>query len=479
MTAAEPRQFDLASQITAYTRSPKLALIKNSIRVQASRLDARRVNPTDVFRHYIAMGRGREHLICTPGVAPCEDLSCGVCMPRRPFGLLESGPTRAPLSPDLSSRQPSGPELSGGSSAPETARASTPMQPSKPKASSRPRRAFEEVMLKIQARIARALKEESNPSSMPRRKELLHKALEYVYALKHRLRGLSGPAPRAEMWRPLQVETGLQEIIPERFLKEGVALAGDKTRKKRQISLIFAVHSYLDELELDVTGFGEDAVQSPELDEEEWNGFSDTDVAQDQQQQANAGQGAAHLERVMKEQVSSLDAFEEVLDVYRNTTEDCRLRIRNLALATTEAELEAFFSSYGVKTVSILPSKRKNGVACALISLWDAAEAQKATSELSGKELLGCRVSVSFNSGKKMPTVKVARKRRKLLIKSREERALEDKTGLISADAEARRISGARVENAVVKMEQWCDLWIGGKIHKDQWHTFSDCLDRE
>ena len=282
------------------------------------------------------------------------------------------------------------------------------------------------------------------------------------------------------MWSPHLVKAGLQEMIPDRLIRKGEAIAVGKSRKKGRIRLMYAVDLYLDELESEVTRLEEEDSPPQELDEEEWNGFSDTDVAQDQQQHVDMGQGSVNLEQAMKEQTSSLEAFEEVLEVFQNIAEDCRLRIGKIPFTTTEAELEGFLSGCEVKTISILPGKKSDGLAFALVSLWNADEAKKAMSELSGKELLGRKVSVRrAQSTKYMLAAEVARKKRKSLIEMRRAGGIVDKTTFTGAHAEARSISEGQVENALLKIERWCDLWLSGKIPEDQWQTFDDCLDLE
>ena len=138
-----------------------------------------------------------------------------------------------------------------------------------------------------------------------------------------------------------------------------------------------------------------------------------------------------------------MEAFEEVLAVYRNTSDDCRLHVGNLALTTTEAELEGFFSGYHVKTISIMPGKKRNGLAYAL-SVWNATEARKAISELSGEELRGRKLSIHRARGTEhTPTAMVAREKRESPLKMRREQ--EEKASLRCADNEARRISEAQV----------------------------------
>ena len=421
------------------------------------------------------MARARRLWICTPGLAPCEDLSCGVCMPRRKFGCAESGLPHAPPTTDLSSQAEAGQKVSGSSHAPTSLTSLPPKGSSNSKASSHSCESCEKISLNLQVRIARARNEEPDPSLIPKKRAIFRGALEYIYALRHRLRGQSSPAPRAGTWSPHLVKAELQEIIPERLIKKGEANAVGRCRKKGRIRLLYAVDLYLDELESEVTGFKEEDSPPQEPYEEEWNGFSEIDIAQ---HQPDVRQGSVNLEQARRGQTRSLETFEEGLEVYQTTAEDCRLRIGNIALKTTEAELAEFLSDYGVRTICILPGKKSEGLASALLSLWNADEAKKAMSELSGKELLGRKISVCRARGMEyLPTAEIARKKRKSLIKMSRAGALEDEATLTGAHAEARNISEAQVENALLKIEQWCDLWLSGRIPEDQWHTLDDCLD--
>jgi len=73
------------------------------------------------------------------------------------------------------------------------------------------------------------------------------------------------------------------------------------------------------------------------------------------------------------------------------------LYIGNLAYATTEGELKEFFKDYKVETTSIPVNPRTNRpVGYAFVDLETAAEAEKAISELSGKEILERKVSVQL-----------------------------------------------------------------------------------
>jgi len=83
--------------------------------------------------------------------------------------------------------------------------------------------------------------------------------------------------------------------------------------------------------------------------------------------------------------------------VLASAAEGRRLYIGNLAYATTEGELKEFFSAYKVESTSIPVNPRTNRpVGYAFVDLETAAEAEKAISELSGKEILERKVSVQL-----------------------------------------------------------------------------------
>jgi len=74
-----------------------------------------------------------------------------------------------------------------------------------------------------------------------------------------------------------------------------------------------------------------------------------------------------------------------------------RLYIGNLAYATTEEDLNAFFKGYLVESSSIPTNPRTSRpVGYAFVDLSTATEAQRAISELSGKEILSRKVSVQL-----------------------------------------------------------------------------------
>lgn len=76
---------------------------------------------------------------------------------------------------------------------------------------------------------------------------------------------------------------------------------------------------------------------------------------------------------------------------------EARLYIGNLAHAATEKELGMFFSGYTAANFGLPKNPRtKKSVGYAFADLANTTEAQTAISELSGKEILGRKVSVQF-----------------------------------------------------------------------------------
>ncbi|RAL58840.1 hypothetical protein DID88_009150 [Monilinia fructigena] len=82
--------------------------------------------------------------------------------------------------------------------------------------------------------------------------------------------------------------------------------------------------------------------------------------------------------------------------VLASAAEGRRLYIGNLAYATTEGELQAFFKGYLIESTSIPKNPRTDRpVGYAFVDLSTPTEAERAISELSGKEILERKVSVS------------------------------------------------------------------------------------
>ncbi|KAI0014473.1 RNA-binding domain-containing protein [Xylariaceae sp. FL0662B] len=83
--------------------------------------------------------------------------------------------------------------------------------------------------------------------------------------------------------------------------------------------------------------------------------------------------------------------------VHASAAEGRRLYIGNLAYATTEGELKEFFNGYLVESVSIPKNPRTDRpVGYAFVDLSTPTEAERAISELSGKEILERKVSVQL-----------------------------------------------------------------------------------
>ncbi|KAL8725808.1 MAG: hypothetical protein Q9181_006274 [Wetmoreana brouardii] len=83
--------------------------------------------------------------------------------------------------------------------------------------------------------------------------------------------------------------------------------------------------------------------------------------------------------------------------VIASAAEGRRLYIGNLAYATTEGALKEFFTGYSIETTSIPTNPRTTRpVGYAFVDLSTAEEAQKAITELSGKEILDRKVSVQL-----------------------------------------------------------------------------------
>ncbi|QSZ32208.1 hypothetical protein DSL72_001780 [Monilinia vaccinii-corymbosi] len=83
--------------------------------------------------------------------------------------------------------------------------------------------------------------------------------------------------------------------------------------------------------------------------------------------------------------------------VLASAAEGRRLYIGNLAYATTEGELQAFFKGYLIESTSIPKNPRTDRpVGYAFVDLSTPTEAERAISELSGKEILERKVSVQL-----------------------------------------------------------------------------------
>ncbi|KAL8995812.1 MAG: hypothetical protein Q9169_004532 [Polycauliona sp. 2 TL-2023] len=83
--------------------------------------------------------------------------------------------------------------------------------------------------------------------------------------------------------------------------------------------------------------------------------------------------------------------------VIASASEGRRLYIGNLAYATAEGDLRAFFTGYSIETTSIPTNPRTTRpVGYAFVDLTTAEEAQKAIGDLNGKEIMDRKVSVQL-----------------------------------------------------------------------------------
>ena len=182
---------------------------------------------------------------------------------------------------------------------------------------------------------------------------------------------------------------------------------------------------------------------------EEWNGFPDGDEGR-----GDARPTEAERRRIleqMDERSGKGKAFEKALA----KAEDRRLWIGNLDPTTTVVEREGFFSGYNVESITFPPKRRRIRRRYGFVILKNADAAGRAICKLSGQQLLGHTITVGLAYDPAFGKVAAQKKR------------------------EARRISEAQVENALSKMEQWCNPWLSEKIAEDRRHTFSNCLELE
>lgn len=276
--------------------------------------------------------------------------------------------------------------------------------------------------------------------------DVLLAALKYMHSLGNQESGITrGPVLPSEKCKSQLLAT-LQATIPEHLQKIAEAQVKAEGGTTWKNAMMIAANLYIDQLE---SQLWEDTVQSLETEEaEEWNGFPDDDESGEDARLTEA-EWPRILEQI-DEQSSSIKAFEKV----QANAEDRRLWIGNLDPTATAVELEGFFSGYHVESITF-PSKRERmRRRYGFVNLGNADEVGRAICELSGKQLLGHTVTIDL--------------------------AYDPASGKVAEQKrEARRISEAQVENALSKMVQWCNLWLGGKIAEDQWHTFSDCLELE
>jgi RNA recognition motif-containing protein len=105
--------------------------------------------------------------------------------------------------------------------------------------------------------------------------------------------------------------------------------------------------------------------------------LAETNISDDSQQKTNAGTA------------NEADAG--------HAAEGKRLYVGNLAYATTEGELKAFFEGYSVESVTIPTNPRsQRPVGYAFVDVTTHADAERAINDLSGKEILQRKVSVQL-----------------------------------------------------------------------------------
>jgi hypothetical protein len=428
----------------------------------------------------VLMATLRNKSIYTPGLAPCEDSNSGTCRPQRwlsglhtPLPLLatelpsyrESDRDFVGASPISSSPTPLVMSEDGEPTvalAQTTASETTHEHPTGPitwmpsAALELPGQAMSAADLDRQNAKLKTILEGKIPRRYRKRagkrwrdSDVLLAAAKYTHSLgNQKSRSTRGPILPSEKCKSQLLAT-LQATIPEHLQKIAEAQVKAEGSTTWKNAMMIAANLYIDQLKSADARLGEDTVQSLETEEaEEWNGFPNGDEGGE-----DARLTEAEWRRILEqpdEQSSSIKAFEEVLA----NAEDRRLWIGNLNPTATARELEGFFSGYHVESITF-PSKRERiRRRYGFVNLRNADEAGRAICELSGKQLLGHTVTIDIAhhpiSGK-----------------------------VASQKREARRISEAQVENALSKMEQWCNLWLSGKIAEDQWHAFSDCLELE
>jgi hypothetical protein len=390
-----------------------------------------------------------------------------------------------------------------------------------------------EVKTRLQARIPHAWLQSE---SFPKDRDVLLAALRYLRSLRDRISGIrrvSAPASRIEIWPLARLWDELNAMIPERLQEQGKAQIKAQIKYTGSIHIMVGVELYLDELELAIAGLEEDAVQPSESeDSDEWNGLSDRyeaeeDAGRQQDMAIEEERGEVEewhelsdsdridedavrplepdeaedrnslserdepeedtiplteltedewngIAEEIEEQSRNMKAFKEVLAC----AEERRLYIGNLAPTATGSDLEAFFSGYEVESMTFPLKKGIFRRSFGFLNLKNADEAESAISELSGKELLGRTITIELVNDSLSEAMAV-RKEREARAETGRDYRLQDKVeGNLASDS-ARTISEAQVENALSKIEQWCDLWLSGSIAEDQWHTFEDCLDLE
>jgi hypothetical protein len=278
--------------------------------------------------------------------------------------------------------------------------------------------------------------------------DVLLATVKYMHSLGNQEFEITrGPVLPSEKCKSPQLWATLQATIPERLQKIAEAQVKAEGSTTWKNAMMIAANLHIDQLELAGARLGEDTVQPLEMEEaEEWNGFPDGNEGGEDARLTEA-ECRGILEQ-MEEQSSNIKAFEKVLA----NAEDRRLWIGNLDPAAIAVELERLFSGYHFESITFPPKRERIRKGYGFVNLKDANEAERAICELSEKQLLGHTVTMDL--------------------------AYDPTSGKVAAQkTESWSISEAQVENALSKMEQWCNLWPSGKIAEDQWHTFSDCLE--
>lgn len=263
--------------------------------------------------------------------------------------------------------------------------------------------------------------------------------------------GLHEKSDEAEEWHGVSASSGVMEEAVERWepherkCRTGIP---DWNRVEEEADQRMGADQVENGNDISESGKAEEeALPATQLKEEEWT----------------------RIVEEIQEQSKNIEAFDEALA----RAEGRRVYIGNLARKATQADLEAFFSGYEIGSIRLRQSRRRPSYA--FLEFKDGGQVTKAISELSGKELLGRTVRVKLASDDRSGPM-AAREEREARAAARSDDAPTDKSRDTTATDQVRTVSEAQVENALLKMEQWCDLWLSGMIGENQWHTFEDCL---
>jgi hypothetical protein len=107
------------------------------------------------------------------------------------------------------------------------------------------------------------------------------------------------------------------------------------------------------------------------------------------------------------------------------------------------------------------------------LKLENAVEVERSIYELSGKELFGHTITLELASDLRSGAI-VAKKEVNVTEAAGEDEVARDISQHMAAGDTVPKVSEVQVENALSKIEQLCDLWLGGNIADEQWHTFED-----